>query len=103
MEREQHQRVQITFYVEFYTNRNYQQYRDALKNDRKDLLRGSNWWFSEFINFNDLDAVEKAFYQKNDEIPDNELAKKAIELYIGWKLDNKNIEEIINECSPKTI
>ena len=106
MEREPHQQVQITFYVEFYANRNFQKYRDALKNSRKDLLRGSNWWFAEFINFNDTDAVEKEFYksnQSNEENIENDLAKKAIELYKIWKLDGKNIEEIINECSPKSI
>ena len=32
----------------------------------------------------------------------NDLAKKAIQLYGSWKIDGKNIEEIIDECTIKS-
>jgi hypothetical protein len=105
LEREITQHTQFCFYVEFWGNRNYQKYRDASKGYRKDLLRGSNWWFTnpvEFINFNNFEEIEKEYNNlNNSQDYNNNLANKAIELYKAWKFEGKNVEEIIDECEAK--
>lgn len=100
LEREQTQNIQFAFYVEFWGNRNFQKYRDASKGFRKDFLSGSNWWMSgnDFINFNNYEQVEKMHYELN-ESAENKIAQKVIELYRNWRLQGKNIEEIIEECT----
>ena len=100
LEREQTQNIQFAFYVEFWGNRNFQKYRDASKGFRKDFLSGSNWWMSgnDFINFNNYEQVEIMHYELN-ESAENKIAQKVIELYRNWRLQGKNIEEIIEECT----
>jgi hypothetical protein len=101
VERNNDQHAHLTIYVEYYSNRKFQNYRDAVKGTRKDYLRGSiRNITTQLINFNDFNAVEKMFYEiKQDEQKENQSAKAVIELYKTWKIDNKNIEELIIECS----
>lgn len=105
LEREKNQGAMIGAYVEFWRNRNYQKFRDAARGWRKDYLRGmrNHLGAKDIINFSDYEVVEKMYYQLNNdgEETQNELAKKVINLYKTWKIDGKNIEEIIEECNPK--
>ena len=100
LEREQTQNIQFAFYVEFWGNRNFQKYRDASKGFRKDFLSGSNWWMSgsDFINFNNYEQIERMHYELTEN-SDNKIAQKVVELYKNWRLQGKNIEEIIEECT----
>jgi len=91
-------------YVEFFGNRNFLRFRDAARGWRKDFLRGTICYLrpaNEMVNFSDYETVEKMYYQLNNagENSQNELAKKVIEIYKNWKIDGKNIEEIIKECT----
>lgn len=107
LEREKNQGAMIGAYVEFWSNRNFQRYRDAARGWRKDYLRGmrAGYGAKDLINFSDYEVVEKMFYEhglnngENDN--QNELAQKIIHLYKNWKIDGKNIEEIIEECTTK--
>ncbi|MDY0090712.1 MAG: hypothetical protein RBR78_10160 [Flavobacteriaceae bacterium] len=105
LEREKNHGAMIGAYVEFWRNRNYQKFRDAARGWRKDYLRGmrNHLGAKDIINFSDYEVVEKMYYQLNNdgEETQNELAKKVINLYKTWKIDGKNIEEIIEECNPK--
>lgn len=105
LEREKNQGAMIGAYVEFWRNRNYQKFRDAARGWRKDYLRGmrNHLGAKDIINFSDYEVVEKMYYQLNNdgEEAQNELAKKVISLYKAWKVDGKNIEEIIDECTAK--
>jgi hypothetical protein len=58
---------------------------------------------NDLINFTDFETVEKKFYElsQNEEIQ-NDLAKKVIQHYKTWKVDGKNIEDIIEECTNKS-
>ena len=49
-------------------------------------------------------SVEKKFYElaKNGDNVENDLAKRVIQLYKTWKVDGKNVEEIIDECTNKS-
>ncbi|MCG7280805.1 hypothetical protein MHJ94_05780 [Chryseobacterium taklimakanense] len=100
MERDTTQNIQFAFYVEFWGNRNFQKYRDASKGFRKDFLGGANWWMSgnDFINFNNYEQVEKMHYELTEN-SENKIAQKVVELYRTWRLQGKNIEEIIEECT----
>ncbi len=107
LEREKNQGAMIGAYVEFWRNRNFQRFRDAARGWRKDYLRGmrAHYGANDLINFNDYETVEKLFYeqsQSNEESENkNELATKIIHLYKTWKIDGKNIDEIIEECTKK--
>lgn len=105
LEREKNHGAMIGAYVEFWGNRNYQKFRDAARGWRKDYLRGmrNHLGAKDIINFSDYEVVEKMYYQLNNDGKEtqNELAKKVINLYKTWKIDGKNIEEIIEECNPK--
>lgn len=105
LEREKNHGAMIGAYVEFWRNRNYQKFRDAARGWRKDYLRGmrNHLGAKDIINFSDYEVVEKMYYQLNNdgEETQNELAKKVINLYKTWKIEGKNIEEIIEECNPK--
>lgn len=107
LEREKTQGAMIGAYVEFWGNRNFQKYRDASRGWRKDYLRGmrSHYNPNEIINFSDYETVEKKYYELNQNKEENsiqnDLAKKIIQNYKNWKIDSKNIEEIIDECTTK--
>ncbi|HCO20772.1 MAG TPA: hypothetical protein DIT47_06845 [Flavobacteriaceae bacterium] len=100
LEREKDQNIQFTFYVEFWSNRKFQKYRDASKGFRKDFLVGSNWWFSgkDFVNFSNYEQVEKMHHELTQN-SNNKIAQKVAELYKNWKADGKNIDVIIEECT----
>jgi hypothetical protein len=105
LEREKNHGAMIGAYVHFWKYRNYQRFRDAARGWRKDYLRGmrSHYGATDIINFADYETVEKLYYQNNNSEGEhqNELAQKVIHLYKVWKIDGKNIEEIIEECNPK--
>jgi len=105
LERDKTHGALIAAYVEFWGNRNYQKFRDAARGWRKDYLKGmrSHFGAKDIVNFSDYEAVEKMYYQINNEENENqnELAKRVIALYKSWKINGKNIEEIIEECNPK--
>jgi hypothetical protein len=106
LERETNQGALIGAFVEFWGNRNFQQYRDASRGWRKDYIKGMRTHYqpNQIINFSDYETVEKMFYEQNNEHGtenQNDLAKKIIELYKSWKINGKNIEEIIEECTNK--
>lgn len=107
LEREKNQGAMIGVYVEFWRNRNFQKFRDAARGWRKDYLRGmrAHYGANDLINFNDYETVEKMFYEQSQNTEDSEiknvLATKVIQHYKNWKIDGKNIEEIIEECNPK--
>lgn len=104
LERDRNQGAMIGAYVEFWRNRNYQKYRDAARGWRKDYLRGMRMHLGakDIINFSDYEVVENMYYQLNNDGQEsqNDLAKKVIHLYKTWKIEGKNIEEIIEECNP---
>lgn len=104
LEREKSQEAMIGAYVEFWGNRNFTKYRDASRGWRKDFIRGMRAQYSpnDLINFTDFEIVEKRYYElsQNDESK-NDLAKIVIQLYKTWKVDGKNIEEVIDECTNK--
>lgn len=107
LEREKSHGAMIGAYVEFWGNRNFTKYRDASRGWRKDYLRGMRGHYSpnEIINFSDYEAIEKKYYELNQNKEENniqnDLAKKIIQNYKNWKIDGKNIEEIIDECTTK--
>jgi len=105
LEREKNKGGLMGAYVEFWQNRNFQKYRDASRGWRKDYLRGMHGGFppNGIVNFSDYEAIEKMYYKLNNEgeSTQNELAKKVIDAYKRWKIDGKNVEEIIEECTQR--
>ncbi len=101
IERQNSANAIIGIYCEFWGNRKYQKYRDASRGWRKDFLKSGYTWHQEMINFSDTNKVEKItdMYLNIDENnkPTNELAKKVINFYNNWKIDGKNLEQIIDE------
>lgn len=108
LEREKNQGAMIGVFVEFYGNRNFLYYRDATRGWRKDYLKGMRTHYNpnEIINFSDFEIVEKKFYELNQNNSENnsqnDLAKKIIQHYKNWKIEGKNVEDIIDECTNKT-
>lgn len=107
LEREKEKGVMIGAYVEYGKNRNFQKYRDAARGKRKDYLRGmiAHLGAGELVNFNDYEAVQKLYYQITPQNKGtgsgNDLVEKITQLYKSWKVDGKNIEEIIDACTVK--
>lgn len=105
MEREKTKGAFIGVYVEFWGNRNFTKYRDASRGWRKDYLRGmrANCGAEEIMNFSDFERVEKEFYKINqgeeENSHKNQLALRMIRLYKEWRIDGKNVDEIIDECT----
>ncbi len=105
LERDKNHGALIGAYVEFWKNRNFQKYRDAAKGWRKDYLKNMRAHYkpNELINFSDYEVIEKKYYEishnKDESGTHNELAEKIIQLYKIWKIDGKNIEQIIDECN----
>lgn len=91
----------LVIFSEFYSNRNFQKYRDAVRGSKKDFLRGSlSNITTQTINFNDFTSVEKHYYElkSNGEI-ENQAAKSVINLFKNWNISGKNIEQIVEECN----
>ena len=105
LERDKNQGAIIGAYVEFWGNRNFTKYRDASRGWRKDYIRGMRNHYNpnDLINFTDFETVEKRFYElSQNDVVENDLAKRVIQLYKTWKVDGKNVEEIIDECTNKS-
>ncbi|OHD64456.1 MAG: hypothetical protein A2096_04085 [Spirochaetes bacterium GWF1_41_5] len=95
----------IGFYVEYYQNPEYWDYRDASKGWRKDFLAG--WWrdplYDKMIDFNnvDKDSISRIKNEKSDDNPINQFTMLIEKYYSEWKVNDKNILEIINICTKK--
>ena len=83
--------IYITFWSEFYGNREYQPYRFAQKGEWKDWLK-NEYKGNELLNFNDLRTGRSISNDKLDE-----LADKVVKFYSDTKIDGKTIEVIIEE------
>lgn len=84
-------KIWITFWSEFYENREYQVYRHAQKGEWKDWLQ-NNKDYTELLNFNDL--------RNGNPISNNqleELANKIIDFYNNTEIDKRTISEIIEQ------
>lgn len=102
LEREISKSAFIGIYIEFWNNRNFQKYRDAVRGWRKNYLKGGLFWYSpsDIINFNNTEEIEQKFYEVTTEDNNiNFLAKEIIKHYQNWNIDGKKIEEIIDECT----
>ncbi|MBT0550170.1 hypothetical protein [Riemerella anatipestifer] len=105
LDREPHQDILFTFFVEFYQNRQYQIYRDATKGWRKDCLKGSVQWEkgSNYINFSDSKRLKEEYQIINRSDYSNSLAERALDLYQHWNFNGKNIEDIIQEVEKNNL
>ena len=102
-EREKSQNLTIGFFVDYYKYPNFKKYRDAERGWRKDFLKGNNYDYNkEFPNFNDYELIDN-LYNKIDVLKEDIFLTKMVEIilsyYNKWKIDNKNLLEIIEECS----
>jgi hypothetical protein len=99
--------VMVSFYVEFWGNRNYTNYRDAARGWRKDYLRGSIDWknSNEILNLNDYSKIEELYYRtssmKLEDKPEYKIFAQITDKYKKWNTNGKNIEVIVEECEGK--
>lgn len=110
LERDKKQPTLIGLYVEYWDDRNikYRPYLDASRGFRKDYIKGTINFYDDapefMINFSDYDALKKlneTTESDSTSAPWNKLAFEIIKRYKSWKVDGKNIEEIIDECASK--
>ncbi|MFT3990196.1 MAG: hypothetical protein QM680_02185 [Luteolibacter sp.] len=103
LDRDADRNVLIGAFVDFWHNRNFQQYRDAQRGWRKDYLKGAIQWYDydEIVNFSNYESIKMIKNKTTDESNDesNDLAKKIIHHYNRWRINGKTIDQIVDECT----
>ena len=87
--------IYLTFWSEFFSNRQYAPYRYAQKGESKDWIKG--YKLSETFNYNLL--------RKGEELSSESVEKLINEIVAFYqeplKGIGKNIDELIEECNPQ--
>jgi hypothetical protein len=90
----------IGMFVEFYSHREFQDYRDALRGFRKDFLRGIQWGIS-IVDFSSPESVSdwvKQYAESPDESPAAKVGAMLVQFVQQWRFDGRDIKSVIDEC-----
>lgn len=96
----------IGFFVEFYSHREFQKYRNAQKGFRKDFLGWIKWdaGMSKVIpNFNDPKMVAdwvQAYSGAGVESFGIQIGRLLVQFAQDWQHEGRGIQSIIEECRP---
>lgn len=92
----------LGLFVEYYSARNYQSFRDAVKGFRKDFLRGI-WWGFEMVNFASDESTaawkHKVAHADGDG-PGQVAARQMLEFVTNWRFDGRDLASVLDECEP---
>jgi hypothetical protein len=96
----------IGFFAEFYSHREFQQYRNAQRGFRKDFLGWMKWDFEMtkiLPNFNDPKLV--AEWIRRYAVPGSEslgmqIGRMLVQFAQEWQHEGRGIDSIIEECRP---
>lgn len=96
----------IGLFVEYYSHREFQEYRDAVKGFRKDFLRGIKWdeqigaTIVDFSKPESVSAWVNRYADSNDESPASKIGAMLVQFVEHWRFEGRDIKSIIDECSP---